>query len=78
VLTFEILQHLDVGPKRALQRLYGKITAVASDKDPMGDSNSWEFLQLQGREFEAYIFDPLYIDFEKEGDIYYETMMTGS
>jgi len=68
VLTFEILRHLDVGPKRALQRLYGKILAVASDKDPMGDSHSWEFLQLQGREFEAYIFDPLYIDFDKEGD----------
>jgi hypothetical protein len=68
VLTFEILRHLDVGPKRAVQRLYGKILAVASDKDPMGDSNSWKFLQLPGHEFEAYIFDPLYIDFEKEGN----------
>jgi hypothetical protein len=68
VLTFEILRHLDVGPKRALQRLYGKILAVESNKDAMGDSNSCEFLQLQGREFEAYIFDPLYIDFDKEGD----------
>jgi hypothetical protein len=34
----------------------------------MGDQKSWEFLQSTNHEFEAHIYDPLYIDCEEEGD----------
>jgi hypothetical protein len=34
----------------------------------MDQPKKWEYLQLKGREMEAHIYDPLYVDFSQEGD----------
>jgi hypothetical protein len=33
----------------------------------MDQPKEWEYLQLKGREMEAHIYDPLYVDFSQEG-----------
>jgi hypothetical protein len=65
VLTFQILQHLDVGPQRTVQRLYGKIVDAESFLESTAvEPKVWEYLVLKGREMEAHVYDPLYINIE--------------
>ena len=67
MLIYEITRHISVGRNKNAQCVYGKVLHVTSREK--GRSKQWkQLLQLEGREIEAKIYDPMYLDIEKQGE----------